>query len=157
MSDQPISPGFLVWEGGAEPKRRFPLSQEVITIGRAKDSDLVIDNDDLSRHHARLTWGGHGWILEDLGSSNGTSVDGQRITGPVVLAPGSEVTLGTSVVLSLATGAPEAASPESPGPAAGAGVPGVMLSAETTEKIIVSDHNAPSKKNNSIKAEELVS
>ena len=124
MSDQPISPAFLVWQRGAEPDRRFPLSQEVITIGRGRDNGLVIDDAHLSRHHARLTWGGHGWILEDLDSSNGTWVDGQRISGPVVLAPGSQVTLGTSVVLSLEMGALEAASPVAQSPAAGARVPG---------------------------------
>ena len=43
MPDQPISPGFLVWQGGAEPGRRFPLSQGVITIGRAKDGTKVAE------------------------------------------------------------------------------------------------------------------
>ena len=53
---------------------------ESLTVGRAPDCGLIIEDGKVSKHHARVVWDGAGWTLEDLGSKNGTSVDGVPIT-----------------------------------------------------------------------------
>jgi LysM repeat protein len=93
---------------GPQPNQAFSLHKAVLTLGRAVDNDIVIDDSEVSRHHARLTLRGNDWVLEDLGSRNGTFVNGQRITGPVALRPGSQVALGPDVLFSMEGGAPVA-------------------------------------------------
>jgi LysM repeat protein len=97
----PYQPPSLVMRQGPQPNRPFPLSKDVITIGRSPDSDIFIDDAEVSRHHARLTRQGNNWLLEDLGSRNGTFVNGQRISGPVVLTPGARVDFGPDVFFSV--------------------------------------------------------
>ena len=75
----------------------YPLRGRVITIGRSPDNSIVIDDSSVSRHHARLTWQGHAYALEDLGSSNGTWVNNARIKRPVLLNPGDSIGVGQSV------------------------------------------------------------
>jgi hypothetical protein len=55
------------------------LNAEVITIGRAEDNLVVIHDDSLSSHHAQVSFDGSDWIITDLGSTNGTKVEGQPI------------------------------------------------------------------------------
>ena len=97
---------YFVIQQGPQRQKAFPLTKNLITIGRAKDNDIVIADGGVSRYHARLHWRGDHWVLEDLGSSNGTFVDGRRINGPVVLGPGGQVGLGPDVVLGMQVGAP---------------------------------------------------
>jgi LysM repeat protein len=111
MIYQPPPPPSLLMRRGPQPNRPFPLGKDVITIGRSPDNDIVIDETEVSRHHARLTRRGNDWILEDLGSRNGTTVNGRRITGPVVLTPGAQVGLGTGILFSLEMGLPVAPAP----------------------------------------------
>lgn len=118
MSYRPPLTVSLLMRRGPQPNRTFSLDKEVITIGRGADNDIVVDDPEVSRHHARLTRRGHDWILEDLGSRNGTFVNGQRISGPVVLTPGMQVGLGTRVLFGLEMGLPVAPAP----PAYGQGV-----------------------------------
>ncbi len=68
-------------------------------IGRSPDCTLCIPDDSISGHHAQLTPTDQGWVLQDLGSSNGTAVNGQGIEQAVLLTSGSQIMLGTSVVL----------------------------------------------------------
>lgn len=70
-------------------------------IGRATDCAIVLADDrDVSRRHARLSWGSEGWLLEDLGSRNGTFVgefaDSRRIDAPVLIEPGTVFRLGNT-------------------------------------------------------------
>jgi hypothetical protein len=62
----------------AERPSRFVVVRdgESLTVGRAPDCGLVIEDPKVSKHHTRLVWDGAGWTLQDLGSKNGTSVDG---------------------------------------------------------------------------------
>ena len=62
----------------AERPSRFVVVRDTenLTVGRAPDCGLVIEDSRVSKHHARLVWDGGGWTLQDLGSKNGTSVDG---------------------------------------------------------------------------------
>ena len=75
-----------------------------ITIGRFAVNHIVIDHPTISRHHARLTWQEGSYLLEDLGSSNGTWVNNVRITKPVVLHPGDIIGLGKGVLLNFGAG-----------------------------------------------------
>jgi hypothetical protein len=63
-------------------------------IGRDVASDIRVDASNVSRTHARLTLRYSDWVIEDLGSSNGTWVSGQRITKPTLIFPRQEVTVG---------------------------------------------------------------
>ncbi len=67
-----------------------------LKIGR-EDADLTIDDDELSRHHAVVRLVAEGLQVEDLGSKNGTFVDGRRISEPTTVSGGAELKLGRSV------------------------------------------------------------
>lgn len=101
MSDSPQASFVLVMRRGPQPDQRVPLNHDVITLGRAPGNDIVVPNEEVSRYHARLTRQGDQWVLQDLESRNGTFVNGQRITAPVVLAAGSQVTLGPDVLFAV--------------------------------------------------------
>ena len=83
----------------------MPLDKQVITIGRGSDNDIVLDSPQISRHHARLIRRDKQFFVEDLGSANGTFVNGERV-GRALLTPEDTLSLGTySVRLDLARGA----------------------------------------------------
>ena len=63
-------------------------------IGRAPDSDVRLDDGAASAKHARVGRQGRHWMIEDLGSSNGTFVDGQRLVGKRRLRPGDRIKIG---------------------------------------------------------------
>jgi hypothetical protein len=67
-------------------------------LGRSRDCDVVLDDPNVSRHHAEVRPSGGSWIVNDLGSTNGIKVNGRRVSGPQSLKPGDEVELGTSRV-----------------------------------------------------------
>jgi hypothetical protein len=70
------------------------LPAAVMTIGRASDCDCVIAEPSVSRRHASLRRAGDRWLLRDLGSSNGTRVNGIRVTDEVEIRPGDQLNLG---------------------------------------------------------------
>jgi hypothetical protein len=78
----------------AEPPTRLviPAEAEMLVIGRSADCDLAIDDRTISRHHARIRRTIEGWDVLDLGSTNGTWLNGRRITSAVGL-PGDELEL----------------------------------------------------------------
>ena len=91
----------LVIVEGALTGTAVPLGSSPIIIGRAPDSTIVLDDDFVSTHHARLTPNGNHWIVEDLGSTNGTWIDRTRVTTPTVFRPGTQLRIGrTSLELS---------------------------------------------------------
>ena len=69
-----------------------------VVIGRAPSSDIVIDEPFVSATHARFTLQGPALVLEDLGSTNGTLVNGHGITQPVTLREGDEVQVGDTIM-----------------------------------------------------------
>lgn len=75
----------------------YPLRGSTLTIGRYPDNYIVVDDPLISRYHARLTAQGSTFVLEDLGSANGTWVNGIRLAGPAVLRPGDVIGLGQEV------------------------------------------------------------
>ena len=77
--------------------RRFELVPGVpVVVGRSTDTDLQLTDTFVSSHHARFLAGAQGLSLEDLGSTNGTTVNGEAVVGQVWLRPGDEVAIGDS-------------------------------------------------------------
>jgi pSer/pThr/pTyr-binding forkhead associated (FHA) protein len=78
-----------------------PLGTSAILIGRAPDATIVLDDDFVSNQHTRLVPRDTHWIVEDLGSTNGTWIDKDKVTTPTVLVPGAKLRIGrTSLELS---------------------------------------------------------
>lgn len=107
----------LVIRSGPTAGQEFPLEKSEIFVGRDLGNDIVINDAEVSRRHARLFLQGANYVLEDLGSTNGSSVNGQRLMGPYLLRPGELIMFGEHVSMLF-----EALQPESGATlAAGAG------------------------------------
>ncbi len=91
----------LVMRAGPAPGKNFALSKEEIYIGRDIGNDIVINDAEVSRKHARLLLQAGQYVLEDLGSTNGSFVNDRRITGPHILTTGEVVQLGENVLLAF--------------------------------------------------------
>lgn len=92
--------GFqLVARSGPTAGNIYALDQEQLDIGRDLSCDIVINDPEVSRRHARLLLQGLNYVIEDLGSTNGCMVNGQRLMGPHILYPGEIITLGESISL----------------------------------------------------------
>jgi len=87
----------LVMHSGPNQGKVAPLEKNEMFIGRDLSNDIVINDAEISRRHARLVLQAGGYVLEDLGSTNGTSVNGQRLIGPYILRAGDVITLGEHV------------------------------------------------------------
>ena len=98
MSNQPQT---LVVQNGPQAGQSFTLTGGFLTIGRTPGNQIVIADGTISRQHARLTVQPDGVFIEDLGSSNGTFVNGQRVINRVALTPGDTVKVGTSITLGV--------------------------------------------------------
>ncbi len=89
----------FVMRSGPTPGVVFPLEGEQLTIGRDSTNGVAINDAEVSRKHSRLMFQGGKYVIDDLGSTNGTFVNGQRLAGPVVLKAGDVVSLGEQIVL----------------------------------------------------------
>ncbi len=89
----------LVMRSGPTPGAVYVLEGDQLTIGRDSNNAVAINDPEVSRRHSRLTFQGGKYVLEDLGSTNGTFVNGQRLSGPHVLKAGDVVALGEQIVL----------------------------------------------------------
>jgi hypothetical protein len=92
----PVFASRLVITSGAKEGLEIVLPDEQLTIGRSSESGLVIRDDYTSTHHARLLRWPDGWVVQDLDSTNGTFLDGARVTLPTAVLPGTPVTIGTT-------------------------------------------------------------
>lgn len=90
------APRHLVITSGVATGTSIELDEDLVTIGRSSDSTLVIVDEYTSTYHARLVRTGEQWILTDLDSTNGTKLDGARVTKSVPVAPFTPVTIGTT-------------------------------------------------------------
>jgi hypothetical protein len=88
----------LVVTDGALAGTRITLGDNPISIGRADDSTLVLTDDYASTKHARLTPRNGQWLVEDLGSTNGTYLDRAKVTGPTPVPLGSPIRIGRTVL-----------------------------------------------------------
>ncbi|GAA4266075.1 FHA domain-containing protein FhaB/FipA [Frondihabitans peucedani] len=90
------TPTRLVITKGAKNGLEMPLGDGPLTIGRSNESNLIIRDDYTSTHHARLMlWNGR-WVVQDLDSTNGTFVNGTRVTVPTPIPTNTTVTIGTT-------------------------------------------------------------
>ncbi|MFC3999885.1 FHA domain-containing protein [Nocardiopsis sediminis] len=91
-------PRSLVVTQGPLTGTTLNLSSQPIVIGRAKDATLVINDDYASGRHARIFSDGGQWVVEDLGSTNGTYLGQQRLTRPQPITVGQPVRIGKTVL-----------------------------------------------------------
>jgi pSer/pThr/pTyr-binding forkhead associated (FHA) protein len=82
---------------GPSAGRQFEITQPVV-IGRDATADLVIDDTQASRRHARIEPSAHGAIVEDLGSTNGTFVNDNELHGRAEVGPNDELIVGVTVL-----------------------------------------------------------
>jgi pSer/pThr/pTyr-binding forkhead associated (FHA) protein len=91
-------PSKLLVVAGSARGLTIPLGQVPITMGRAGDSSLVLDDDFASAHHARLVPQDGQWFVEDLGSTNGTYLDRTKVVRPTAVPVGVPVRIGKTVL-----------------------------------------------------------
>lgn len=103
----------LIVRRGPQPNQVYELSSDVMNLGRDITNDIVINDREVSRHHLRFTQGEQGITLEDLGSTNGTFINGKRLTGAQSLHNGDMVGLGETVTLQYEIVRAGAAAPSS--------------------------------------------
>jgi Protein of unknown function (DUF3662)/FHA domain len=78
--------------------KRLIVGPAGVTLGRSRGCDVVLEDPNVSRQHAEIRPRGGSWVLSDLGSTNGSLINGRRIAGPEVLKPGDKIEVGTSVI-----------------------------------------------------------
>ena len=96
--DQAQLPRFLIVTEGSLKGTQITLGQAPILIGRAPESTLVLEDDYASGRHARLSLQQGTWMVEDLGSTNGTFLGQNRVSGAVPIPPGEQVRIGRTVI-----------------------------------------------------------
>jgi pSer/pThr/pTyr-binding forkhead associated (FHA) protein len=92
------APQQLLVTAGSLAGTRLGLSDQQITIGRAGDATLVLSDDYASTRHARLFPQDGQWLVEDLGSTNGTYLDRQKVTQPTPVPVGVPIRIGKTVL-----------------------------------------------------------
>jgi pSer/pThr/pTyr-binding forkhead associated (FHA) protein len=90
----PSGSALLVVRRGPNIGARFLLDADLTTVGRHPDADIFLDDVTVSRRHAEFLRSGTNFEVKDLGSLNGTYLDGNRISGTIALYDGAEVQVG---------------------------------------------------------------
>jgi len=90
---------FLVVVQGDNVGGRYPLKNGINTLGRSSDNTIIIDTMQISRRHLRLSPAVGSFAIEDVGSTNGTWVNGEQLSRPHVLVPGDDVQFAGNFVL----------------------------------------------------------
>ncbi len=93
QQDQPM---LIAYEGDSEGQR-WVIDQDTFTIGRASDCDITLSDRQVSRHHAQIERDEDGYLLRDLGSKNGTYVNGEELREPYCLKDGDEIQIALYV------------------------------------------------------------
>lgn len=97
MTPTPGGPATrLIITGGPKEGLEIELPREQLTIGRSSESGLVIRDDYTSTHHARLMMWNNAWVVQDLDSTNGTYLDGTRVTVPTPIPMNTPIKIGTT-------------------------------------------------------------
>jgi Protein of unknown function (DUF3662)/Inner membrane component of T3SS, cytoplasmic domain len=97
-----LSSGGQASSGSVEARggeRAYPLTQPVTIVGRGHDADLRLPDPGVSRQHVRLEVVGDEVFITDLGSTNGTTIDGAALTGPTLLGSGQRIVVGTTTLV----------------------------------------------------------
>jgi pSer/pThr/pTyr-binding forkhead associated (FHA) protein len=95
----------LVVRQGTQAGMSFVISGNQVVIGREEGLDIVLQDPEASRRHARISWQGSRYTVEDLGSTNGTFVNGMQITIPQPLSPGDSIGIGQTALVFQVFGA----------------------------------------------------
>lgn len=101
--DQPVipeqgkNPFLIVKRASQKDETVYPLREALIELGRDLNNDIIMQEAEVSRHHIRLTRTSSGYTVEDLGSMNGTAVNGIFVKEPYLLRPDDLITIGTTV------------------------------------------------------------
>jgi len=111
-------PSLIVQHTG----QRYPLGQATVTIGGAADNRIILSDPNVSPHHTAISWQSGTYVVQDLGSTDGTYVNDWRISSPQPLYDGDVIRIGdTSLAVQLAPAVAGAAPPPTMGfPAGGA-------------------------------------
>jgi len=89
----------LVVRRGPQPNQQFLLTRDTVTLGRDITNDIVINDPEVSRHHARLIRTPNGYTFEDLRSTNGSFINRQRLSTPYQLNNGDLIGLGETITV----------------------------------------------------------
>lgn len=96
----PSAGHWVVIRRGPSLNTMYQLERDTVNLGRDTSNDIVINDLEVSRFHLRFTRQGDSYAVEDLGSTNGTIVDGQLVRSPMTLPGGNAIRLGDSILLS---------------------------------------------------------
>jgi pSer/pThr/pTyr-binding forkhead associated (FHA) protein len=117
----------FVMRSGPTVGKTFPLDAQEVSIGRDAVNIIAINDAEVSRKHARMELRGSAYVIQDLGSTNGTFINGTRVSGMQVLNPGDTVSFGEGIVLvyesvgdvnaTILSSKPPAATVQKPAPA----------------------------------------
>ncbi len=105
-------PRLVQLEDAADPSRRFELGEGTFRVGRDPEAEIMLDSKGTSRNHARIEVSGDSARVVDLGSSNGTYVNGRRLSSQAVLQDGDELKISTTVLTARIRKASKAAHPK---------------------------------------------
>jgi Inner membrane component of T3SS, cytoplasmic domain len=94
----PGAPTHLMVTEGGLTGTRISLTGAPVLIGRANDSTLVLEDDYASTRHARINLQDGRWMVEDLGSTNGTYLGQRKVDGPTPMEPGVPLRIGQTVL-----------------------------------------------------------
>lgn len=103
----------LHWGTRDGSEHRFALDDDRALIGRAPDCDLILHDPEVSAHHLVLAYTDRGWEARDLGSTNGTRLDGRPLTAEVIVVDGQRIEVGdTTLEVRDAASAPARIDPQ---------------------------------------------
>ncbi|RME22610.1 MAG: FHA domain-containing protein [Deltaproteobacteria bacterium] len=97
----PAYPELVLRIPGGRQERSVAIGTRHLSLGRGPDNDVVLPSPQVSRHHAILWYAGGQVLVRDLGSANGTFLDGERVTDSVAVPYGAELRLGSEVRLTV--------------------------------------------------------
>lgn len=97
----------LVMQKGPVPGKEFILDRPQIVIGRDIQNEVVINDAEMSRHHAKLVFQDEVFVVQDMGSTNGVFVNEQRVSGSMPLEDGVSIRMGDNVVLKYVVSMPD--------------------------------------------------
>jgi hypothetical protein len=98
LEDRPRPPPRLARALLLLDGKRLIVGPAGVTLGRSRQCDVVLEDPNVSRRHAEIRPRGEGWVLSDLGSTNGSLINGRQVEGSQEIRPGDEIELGTSLI-----------------------------------------------------------